>query len=82
MQIVNKQASKDEVIMVMVRKMVLKLLELKTQFIPVHIPGVTNCLSDAISRFQADQWLLQRYSMVHYPTKIPDHALPQNLIIQ
>ncbi len=66
--------------MVMVRKMVLKLLELKTQFIAVHIPGVTNCLSNAISRFQADEGLLQRYIMVHYPTKIPDHALPHNLI--
>ncbi len=75
--IVNKQSSKDEVIMVMVRKMALKLLELKTQFIAVHIPGVTNCLSDAISHFQADEGLLQRY-----PTKIPDHALPQNLIVQ
>ncbi len=41
-QIVNKQSSKDEVIMAMVRKMVLKLLELKTQFIAIHIPGVTN----------------------------------------
>lgn len=80
--VINKQTSRDDVIMVMVRKLVLKLLELKTKFYAVHIPGVTNVLSDAISRFQVTEALLESHNMRREPSVIPAHILPQSLIPQ
>ncbi len=50
-EILDKQSCKDEIMMAMVRKLVLKLLELKTTFYSVHIPGIQNHLYDAHSRF-------------------------------
>ncbi len=78
----NKQSTKDSVIMVIVRRMVLRLLDLKTRFVAVHILGVTNHLCDALSWFQENPSLLRRYNMVSAPTVIPEQSLPVNLILQ
>ncbi len=45
-EIMNKQSSKDIRIMVLVRMLVLKMLELNINFHAVHIQGVNNVLSD------------------------------------
>ncbi len=49
--VLNKQYTKDVVMMVMVRKIVLKLLMLNTSFFAVNIPGLTNTLCDKSSWF-------------------------------
>lgn len=78
--IINKQSSKSNVIMIMMRRLVLKLLDMKTKFTAVHIPGVSNILSDAISRFQENPVLLRNHRMALTPTPIAESSLPQNVI--
>ncbi len=50
--IVNKQSSREPVIMALVRPLVLKMLELNIRFHVNHIRGLQNVLLDKISRFQ------------------------------
>ncbi len=80
--VINKQSTKDSVMMVIVRRMVLRLLDLKIRFVAVHIPGVTNHLCDALSRLQENPSLLRRYNMVSAPIVIPEQSIPVNLILQ
>ena len=79
--VLNKQSSKDERIMAIMRRVVLKLLSLNTRFFAVHIPGVTNDLYNALSRFQEEPEMLQIYGMALHPSLIPNHALPINFKI-
>ncbi len=78
-EIMNKQSSKDTRIMVLVRMLVLKMLELNINFYAVHIPGVNNVLSDRISPFQVLQALLGSYNMLIESTSIPEEIHPSNL---
>ncbi len=78
-EIINKQSSKDGQIMSIVRPLVLKLLLLNISFQAVHIPGVTNIISDRLSRFQTTSEFLAEHKMSPVATPIPLEANPQNL---
>ena len=77
--IINKQTSKDKIIMSMVRPLVLTLLQHNISLTAQHIPGVDNILSDAISRYQVSPELLRQYGMQLLPTPIPTSLLPHHL---
>lgn len=55
--IINKQTSKDTVLMRLVRRMVLHTLKHNILFKAVHIPGLHNSLADSLSRLQVEKFL-------------------------
>jgi len=54
--ILNKQTSKDRLIMTLLRRLVLSCLQLNLVFQAVHIPGKDNTLADLLSRLQVDKF--------------------------
>jgi hypothetical protein len=79
--IVNKQSSRDNTAMQIVRPLVLLLIKFNIHLRSRHIPGVMNILPDKISRFQVTPALLQHYGMEDHPTPIPNYLLPSNFTI-
>jgi hypothetical protein len=79
--IINKQSSKDNSVMQIVRPLILLLVKFNIYLRSQHIPGALNVLPDRISRFQVTPSLLQTYGMETHPTPIPSHLLPANYTI-
>ena len=75
--IINKQSSKDNLIRIFIRKLVLTALKFNILVKAIHIPGKTNKLSDALSRLQVAQFLLLHPSAANSPT--PTTPLPSSL---
>ena len=50
--IINRQTSRCPKIMALVRKLVVRCLELNIHFKARHVPGLDNGIADALSRFQ------------------------------
>ncbi len=78
--ILNKQTSKDKLIMAFLRTLILLLLQLNIIFQASHIPTNDNILADAISPFQLTSQLLEAYGMQTTPTDIPQDLMPLNYI--
>jgi hypothetical protein len=78
----NKQSSKDKMLMTLVRPMVLTLIKFNINLKLKHIPGMYNYLPDAISRFQVTPQLLEDYNMNLTPDLVPQHLLPASFILQ
>lgn len=63
--IINKQTSKEEVLMKLIRRLVLAALKYNVYFRAKYIPGKENVLADRLSRFQFQEaftmapWLKQ-----------------------
>lgn len=51
-QVVNKQPSRDPLIMVLVRRLVLAAMKHNMQFQAEWLPGISNVVADRLSRFQ------------------------------
>ena len=79
--IINKQSSKDNTVMQIVRPLILLLVKFNIYLRSQHIPGVLNVLPDKISRFQVTPNLLEYYGMEDNPTHIPIHLLPANFTL-
>jgi hypothetical protein len=79
--IINKQSSKDKRVMVLVRKLVLRCLELNIHFKAKHVPGKYNTLPDMLSRFQVDAARRLAPWLDHSSTIIPAEISPRNLVI-
>ena len=77
--ILNKQSSKNETIMYMIRRLVLILLEHNITLEMAHIPGIHNNLCDLLSRKQVPAATLKQHGMQVIPTPIPEDTLPQKL---
>ena len=77
-QIINKQSSKCNYIMQVLRPLVLILLHYNITLRSSHIPGIQNILCDAISRQQVTPSLLRQYGAHQLPTPIPQHLRPAN----
>ena len=76
--IINKQSSKDPIIMNIMRPLILQLVEHNINLRSKHIPGVLNILPDKISRFQVTQQLLDENDIDPLPTALPQHLQPRN----
>jgi hypothetical protein len=79
--IINKQTSKDKRVMILVRKLVLRCLELNISFKAKHIPGKLNTLPDMISRFQVQAARRLAPWLDSTSTEIPADMSPQRLKI-
>ena len=73
--IVNKQSSKDPLIMHLVRKLVITCMSFNILVKSTHIPGKTNVLADFLSRLQIDKFREVARHMDKSPTAIPEELL-------
>ena len=80
--IINKQSSKDKIVMIIIRPLVMEAIQHNIMLLAKHISGKSNILPDRISRFQVTDGLLQRYNMEVTPTNIPQDLLPKNFTIK
>ena len=80
-EILNKQSSKNQLVMGLVRPLVLTLIKHNIMIMSQHIPGKNNILADRISRFQVTPALLTHYNMEKRPTAVPAHLLPGRFTI-
>lgn len=76
--VLNKQTTKHELLLPLLRKLVLLLLENNITFQALHIPGKKNKLCDFLSRSQDSTRLLDLYGMKPVKSEIPEALLPGN----
>ena len=76
--IINKQSSKDKLVMSIMRPLFLLLVKYNIHLRSSHIPGIQNILPDKISRFQVTKSLLHQHGMQPHPTEIPFPLQPRN----
>ena len=69
--IINKQSSKDKILMRLIRRLVLCALKFNILFRAKHIAGTHNVLADRLSRFQFQEAKLQAPWLHPTPTTIP-----------
>lgn len=74
-QIINKQSSKDTIIMRLVRRLVLATLECNIHFWAKHIPGKHNVTADCLSRFQFQAAFQSAPQLKRLQTPIPKTSL-------
>lgn len=75
---INKQTSKNKLVMVILRKLVLTFLKHNIKFRATHIPGKNNILCDKLSRLQVSRELLEAFGMDTFQTPVPNYLRPQN----
>ena len=71
-RVVNRQASRSERVMRLVRKFVLTCLEANILFSARHIPGVDNDVADALSHFQEERFRTLAPSASATPEEFPE----------
>lgn len=78
--VINKQTTKDAMLLGLLRKLVLVCLQNNILFKARHIPGVKNAMADSLSRLQVGKFktISRRTGMQTSPTQIPAHLLPEN----
>lgn len=74
--IINKQTSKHNLIMILIRDLVLTSLRHNILFRAFHVPGVDNTRADLISRFQIIDFKKAFPEADIEPTPIPETLLP------
>ncbi|XP_053387994.1 uncharacterized protein LOC128551264 [Mercenaria mercenaria] len=67
--VINKQSSKDKVLMRLVRRLVMISLKCNILFQAKHVPGTNNTLADLLSRQQVPRFL----ETCSFPDPIPEH---------
>ena len=82
MHILNKQISKQPMVMVLVRNLVLTCLARNIKFSTQYMPGIMNMLPDHISHFQVMCALLWKYGMKVLPETEPEHLMPKNFKLE
>ena len=80
--IINKQSSKDALIMTGIRKLVAACLKFNIRFKATHISSAANYLSDHLSRLQVDQFRAKATWCRENPTVVPANLLPENFLAQ
>ena len=79
-EVINRKATKDRQLLVLLRELVLQCLKHNILFRAIHVPGVLNVKADALSHLQVTLFksLGQGMDMDHAQTLVPAHLLPQN----
>ena len=75
---INRQTSRNQLIMRLLRPMILQFLTNNINFSAIHIPGKKNILCDKLSRFQDATGTLLANNMELLPTPIPQRLRPHN----
>lgn len=70
-RVVNKQTSRSERVMRLVRKLVLVCLLSNITFSARHVAGINNCIADALSRFQEERFRSLAPEANRYPDAFP-----------
>lgn len=78
----NKQTSRNKLVMTIIRKLVLIFLNHNIKFRALHILGKHNVLCDKLSRLQVSKRMLLKFGMNLAPTNIPHHLRPQNFRVE
>ena len=73
--IINKRTSKDKQIMILIRPLVLLTMQYNIQFKALHIQGLHNEISDALSRFQMRRSRSLVPTAALYPMETPQAFL-------
>lgn len=76
--ILNKQSTKDESLMALVRRLVLLCMRHNILFRAKHVPGQLNVLADRLSRFQVAEFKKQA-SRINWTVDVEAQELPKNL---
>ena len=72
-QVINRQTSKSSELMVLVRALTLKCLQLNLILKAEHIPGVHNNIADSLSRFQMSRFRELAPEAERDPVTMPNH---------
>ena len=75
---INKQSSRNKLVMLLIRPLVLTFLQYNITFKARHIPGKHNILCDRLSRLQVLPQMLEEYGINPTPTPIAAHLRPHN----
>jgi len=78
--IINRQTSKNPLIMPLVRRFVLICLRRNILYRATHVPGKQNIMADTLSRLQINRFQADFQHMDPHPTTIPPHLQPNTLI--
>lgn len=76
--VINRQTSKDSVVVQMVRYLVLQCLHYNIIFKAKHIPGKHNKLADSLSRLQVQEFQKLAPHAQPEPSVVPEALMPQN----
>ena len=78
--VLNSRTAKDAQLLHLIRKITLISLSHNVNYRAVHIPGKSNLLADALSRFQECPMQFALVKMDQSPTQISSQLLPSNFI--
>ena len=79
--ILNARTSKDRLIMHLLRHLLMSAAHFGFHFSAQHVPGLDNCVADALSRFQWQRFRSLAPEGELYPVEIPQ-SLWQELLPQ
>lgn len=79
--IINKQTSKHQGIMVLLRDLVLSCLRHNILFQARHIPGLLNSRADYISRSQVTKFKELSPEADQLPTPVPENLMPKSWVL-
>ena len=74
--VINSQTCKEQNIMSLVRTMTVTIMRNNVILRAKHVPGKTNIIADALSRFQDTPEIRDRYGLVQLQSVIPPDLLP------
>ena len=74
--IINNQTSKDKQLMSLIRTLTVSLMQNNVIIRAKHVPGKTNVIADALSRFQDTPDLRRQYGLKPMQSVIPPDLLP------
>lgn len=77
-EVINRQTSKNKLIMLLVSDLVLTSLEYNILLRARHIAGIHNSRADFLSRLQVKQFKQIFPEADEMPTQVPDSLLPKS----
>ena len=77
-EVINKKTTKDKKLLAPLRALVLQCLKHNILFRAIHVPGVLNVKTDALSRLQVMKFKSLGQGMDREPTLVPVPLLPES----